>query len=350
MNHGGDVWRGDSPAEWLDFSANIRPGGPPEWVRRALLGAAENAAYYPQPGQERARGALGEFLGLDSALTLPTAGGIGAIALAARLRADRARVPAPAFGEYERLSAQNGLPVERVPLLGAGREILPLRESLGAGLRENTCVWLCNPSNPLGAAFPRGEVEGLLAAVEAKNGWLVVDEAFIDYCPEHSVRDLTAVSDRLLVVGSMTKILGVPGVRLGYLCAGRALRDLEAYQNPWELNCFAQGVLLALPENRGDIAREAERNRDRRQGFRAGLERLGAYVYPSEANFLLCDFGRDVAPLEEYLSGRKILTRGCRDFPGVDDGRHLRLAVKDRGDNEKFIRTMEEAIQCAENP
>ena len=37
MTHGGNVWAGGDPAEWLDYSANIRPGGPPEWVRAALL-------------------------------------------------------------------------------------------------------------------------------------------------------------------------------------------------------------------------------------------------------------------------------------------------------------------------
>ena len=82
---------------------------------------------------------------------------------------------------------------------------------------------------------------------------------------------------------------------------------------------------------------------------RRALEELGAFVYPSEAAFLLADFGRDVRPLEEYLYGKKILVRRCMDFEGIDDGRHLRLAVKDVSSNARFIKELEETLQCAEN-
>lgn len=348
MNHGGNVWQGSGPASWLDYSANIRPGGPPGWVRWALERAMDKVSYYPQLGMERARAALGAYLELDRQLVLPTAGGIAAIALATRLKVDRVRIPAPAFLEYGQISAQNGLTVERVSLIGEDHGLLPLT-ALGADLRENTCLWLCNPSNPIGAGFSRGEIQALLDMVETRDSWLVVDEAFIEYCPENSVAQLVGKHPQLLVTGSMTKILGIPGVRLGYLCGGAALETLAAYQNPWELNCFAESVLLSLPEHRENIREECERNRTRRENLRGALEARGIYVYPSQANFLLCDFGRDTRPIEAYLFEKKILVRRCMNFPGIDDGRHLRLAVKDEASNERFINTLEEAMQCAEN-
>ena len=49
MSHGGNVWFSGAPDQWLDYSANIRPGGAPEWVRRALEEGMKNAAYYPDP-------------------------------------------------------------------------------------------------------------------------------------------------------------------------------------------------------------------------------------------------------------------------------------------------------------
>ena len=107
-NHGGNVWAGGAPSEWLDYSANIRPGGPPEWVRAALLRAMDNVPYYPQLSMERSRDALGRFLGLPSGAVLPTAGGIAAISLAAGLKVDRVRIPAPAFLEYSQLSESSG--------------------------------------------------------------------------------------------------------------------------------------------------------------------------------------------------------------------------------------------------
>ena len=347
--HGGNVWAGNDPARWLDYSANIRPGGPPEWVRAALLSAMDNVSYYPQVSMERARRALGEYLSLAPERVLPTAGGISAIALAARLGVDRVRVPAPSFLEYAQLSERVGLLVERVPMVGAGHALLP-PAALGEDLGENTCVWLCNPWNPVGTAFSPVEIEGLLEAVEDKNSWLIVDEAFIGYCPENSVRGLIGRRERLLITGSMTKLLGIPGVRLGYLCGGEALSRLAEYQNPWELNCFAEAVCLALPGHREDALEECRRNALDRESFRRALEALGIFVYPSEANFLLCDFGRDVEPLIDALRQRGVLVRRCMNFPPVDDGKHLRLAVKDEKTNQRFIDILEEAMRCAENP
>ena len=349
MNHGGNVWSGDAPSEWLDYSANIRPGGSPEWVREALVRAMDYVPYYPQLSMERARAALGRHLGLPSEMVLPTAGGIAAISLAARLRVDRVRIPAPAFLEYSQLSEQNGLPVELVPLLDGERKVLAPAEALGKDLRENTCLWLCNPSNPVGAGFAPREVAELLEIVEERGCILVVDEAFIDYSPENTVREMLPDHPRLLITGSMTKILGIPGVRLGYMAGGDLLRDLASRQDPWNLNCFAESVLLSLPDHEDDIREECERNRIRRETFRSGLEALGIYVYPSSANYFLCDFERLVRPIEESLYADKILVRRCMNFPGIDDGRHLRLAVKDERSNEIFLTKLEEAMKCAEN-
>ena len=347
MTHGGNVWQGDRPGDWLDLSSSVRPGGPPEWVRAALLSAMDRLEYYPQLSMARGRAALGEFLGLAPELVLPTAGGISAIALAARLPCDRVRIPVPAFTEYAALSRQFGLAVETVPLLGPDRSVRPLTECLGEDLKENTCVWLCNPCNPVGVGFPAEEVLALLREVRRKNGWLAVDEAFIAYCPEFTAAPFTSTEDRLLVTGSMTKILGIPGVRLGYLC-GKDLEGLRGFQNPWELSCFAEAVAMALPEHREDLREECERSRERRELFRAGLEALGIFVYPSDANFLLADFGRDVRPIEDYLYGKKILVRQCMDFEGVDDGRHLRLAVKDEDAVRRTLEALKEAMECAE--
>ena len=129
----------------------------------------------------------------------------------------------------------------------------------GNDLPEGCIVCLANPVNPLGAAFGRADVEALLARVEDARGWLIVDEAFVDYCPECSVRDLVPEHTRLLVAGSMTKVLGVPGVRLGTLCARpEVLGRLSECQLAWELNCFAAAIARALPGGAGAIRAEAE--------------------------------------------------------------------------------------------
>jgi len=344
--HGGNVWRGD-PAQWLDFSANVRPEGAPDWVLDALRRGLDNISYYPQLDMTRASSALASYLGVDASLVLPTAGGASAISLASYVPAEEAVVFTPSFSEYAEQAALRGQRVSCVSLL-RGREILPLRDCAAPYLRRGVCLWLCNPSNPLGTVFSREDILALLSDVEAAHGYLIVDEAFIDFCPGFSVRDLTAEHERLAVTGSLTKSLGIPGVRLGYLCSQMSGR-LREHQLPWELNCFAEAVALALPGHAADIARDAEINAERRARFASALRGLGVYVYPSSANFLTVDLGADAEAVETALYKKNILVRGCDDFIGINDGRHLRIAVKDDDTNAAFIAALKEALRCAEN-
>lgn len=340
--HGGDVWREGAPGDWLDFSANIRPGGAPDWVRAAMLEGLENASYYPDRRMERARAALGKHLGLDADWVLPTAGGISAIALAARLAAAEMILFAPCFGEYAQIAENCGVRVRQLSLLEDSHKLRAPSEALAGNMRAGAAVWLCNPLNPVGIAFPRSEIEVLLEQVEAADGWLVLDEAFIHCCPEHSSVELLRAHPRLVIVGSMTKSLGIPGVRLGCLCAEPALLEtLARRQLSWELSCFADAVLRALPEHAEELRAETALNAARREALREGLEALGIYVYPSSACFLLADFGRDIAPIAARLHARGILTRQCDDFPGIDDGHHLRLAVKDEASNARLLAELE---------
>lgn len=350
MNHGGNVWQEGAPSDWLDFSANVRPEGAPEWVRRALMKGMENARYYPDPQMRRARAALAKYLNLDSDWVLPTAGGISAIDMATHLPVKRAYAFSPCFSEYAQQSENRGLEMEEISLLTGLHHLTGPMEALRDTPIRDCALWLCNPLNPVGAAFSIKEMEALLKRAQRERAWLIVDEAFVSFCPERSVRRLLEGASNLLITGSMTKVLGIPGVRLGYLCGHPWVLDrLRRYQITWELNCFAEAVLHALPEHVEEISADARKNAGRRDVMRAGLEALGAFVYPSEANFLLVDFGRPVAPLEAWLRSRGILVRSCMNFRGLDDGRHLRLAVKDEEASARLLREMKEAMTCVEN-
>lgn len=350
MMHGGNVWRGEQPSEWLDYSANIRPEGAPEWAKDALSSAMQYVSYYPDPSMRRAKAALSAALGIRSDCICPTAGGISAIDLATHLPASGMLLFTPCFGEYEMLSARREKEIQKVSLLESRHCIGDPAERIRDVLREGCAVWLCNPLNPVGIAFGKAQIGALLSQVEAVKGWLIVDEAFIDYCPQHSVVAMVEQHERLVVTGSMTKILGIPGVRLGYLCAQpQILEQLTRFQLTWELSCFAEAVACALPLHEAEIREDARRNAQRRETLREALESLGAYVYPSEAAFLLADLGRPAAPIAKSLEEKKILVRECMNFDGLDDGCHLRLAVKDERSNRKFIEALREALRCAES-
>lgn len=325
--HGGGVWETGNPAEWLDFSANLRPEGPPEWVMEALKSTLDDIRYYPDLHMARARRGLAGFLGLPEDRILPTAGGTAAIDLALGRNRGCVYTREHAFGEYARRA-----------------EAHTRRHGLwdGACGTGDTLI-LSNPDNPTGRAETKEELLSLHDRLYRSGAELIVDEAFIDYCTEFSLRE--HIRPGLTIVGSLTKILGIPGVRLGYLCAvPEVIRTLEERMLPWSLGTQAAEIAARLPEHREEIRRDAETNARHREVFARRLEQLGAETAPSRSSFLLADFRRDMTEPAEQLKARGILVRTCASF-GLGNS-FLRLAVKTEAENERLAAALEEILHA----
>lgn len=327
MQHGGNVWEGENPAQWLDFSANLRPEGTPEWVMAAMRDALEDVRYYPDRAMRSAIGGLAAYAGVPEDCILPTAGGAAAIDLVLQRRRGTVWTLHPTFGEYAQRAAVQGRP---------------------HGVWQGECgaddtVFITNPNNPTGTAIKREDMLALHRRITSRGGELIVDEAFIDFCPEHSV--CQDIQSGLTVVGSMTKILCIPGVRLGYICAAPSvIAELGQRMLPWSLCALAAEIASRLPEHREDIRQDAAINRIRREKLAQQLTGLGAKVWPSEANFLLADFGRDMTEAAARLKARGILVRTCASF-GLQES-VLRLAVKTEEQNDRLIHELEEMLHA----
>ena len=325
MKHGGNVWEGGEPGRWLDFSANLRPEGTPQWVMRAMQAALADTRYYPDRAMTAARGGLAAYAQASLDCILPTAGGAAAIDLALSLSGGCAYVQPVTFGEYAERAAAHG------------RQVGVFHGACGQG----DTVVLCNPNNPTGEALTRQQVLSIFRRVRASGGELIVDEAFIDCCPACSVRG--DVQPGLIVVGSLTKALCIPGVRLGYVCAApETIRRLERRALPWAVGTLAAAVAAQLPAHLEEMRADAARNAVRREKLRAALEALGARVYPSCASFLLADFGRDMTQAAARLKEQRILVRTCASFGLPPDV--WRLAVKTEEENARLIACLKEVL------
>ena len=210
--HGGNVWDGD-PKQWLDFSANLIEETP-DWVVDALTRAIGEAGFYPDSTSLKEREALAVFIGIPQSCVLPTAGGASAIRMAATLSRGTAWLVAPCFTEYERAVSLAGGSARFVSILD-GHTILQPSKLLAGRIGDGDTVWLCNPLNPVGIAFDREEVTALLTLAEQNNAWLIVDEAFIQFASENTSISLVSQSSHIVIIGSLTKALCIPGVRLG---------------------------------------------------------------------------------------------------------------------------------------
>lgn len=327
MKHGGNVWEGGVPGRWLDFSANLRPEGAPQWVTRTMQEALCDTRYYPDRAMTEARRGLAVYAGVSPDCILPTAGGAAAIDLAMSISSGNVFVQQPTFGEYAQRAVVHG------------RCVSAWNGKCGKG----DTVVLCNPNNPTGQALSRREILSVFELVRSSGAELIVDEAFIDFCTECSMR--TDVQAGLTVVGSLTKTLCIPGVRLGYVCAApEVIGRLEQRALPWAVSTLAQAVAARLPEHLEEIRQDAESNRIRRVIMKTSLEALGAKVSPSQTNFLLADFGRDMTQAAAEFKKRNILVRTCSSF-GLPES-VWRLAVRTEEENARLIACLREVLHA----
>ena len=327
MKHGGDVWNAGKPSEWLDFSANLRPEGPFPWIRNVISDAMENVRYYPDPEMKRARKGMAAFLALPEECVLVTAGGIAAIDLALTSSEGCVYTMPPAFSEYHYRAAIHGRPY------GAW----------DGKCRKGDTLVVCNPNNPTGSILTRTELLNLWSRLTADGGELLIDEAFIEYSPGYSMR--SCIRPGMIIAGSMSKILGTPGIRLGYLCTvPETIQILRSRMMPWPLDAFAEEVAAQLPAHMDEIRAEAGLNAGRRSAFAERLQETGGKVYPSESNFLLVDFCRGMSPIAAELKSRGILVRTCSSF-GLPDS-VWRLAVKTEAENSRLVNVLEELLHA----
>ena len=249
--HGGDLLRmaataGRDPASLLDFSVNVRPEGPPEFIRAALFRAMTALAAYPSPHAEEAMLAAARHHGMDASRFVFGSGSNELIHALARVLRKRGvpsvRVVEPAFSEYAiacRLAGIKAIPVwggiieknQCVPTTDTGKdEAVPTRDLLDAltDAPEGSAVFLANPGNPSGLFRTPEECLRLMSS-RSDLLW-IIDEAFVEYAgTETEASVLQRLPKNGIVLRSLTKFHAVPGVRLGYLAAdaelAQAIRD-----------------------------------------------------------------------------------------------------------------------------
>ncbi|WP_163559590.1 threonine-phosphate decarboxylase [Halomonas sp. NO4] len=353
----------------LDFSANLNPLGPPAWVPARLAATSPGLARYPAPDYRSAREAIAREAGVTVEQVLLTNGGAEAIFLVAAAHAGgRALIAQPTFTEYARACRAFGLTIEDYPLAPADFSLDP--ERLGASLAPGTLLWLCRPNNPTATLVSRDAVERLLTLAAASDCRVVVDEAFIDFVtpPEESLAPLLGRFDNLILLRSLTKLYALPGLRVGYLLASESLvHQFHVRQPPWSVNHLAAELVAPLVDDSVFLARTRQWLAEEQPRLQAGLVATGLEVIPSRTNFFLVRPGAEsektagqsqldmmgepgtgrregraaTETLFERLLRSGILARHTHGFPGLDGG-WLRLALRDRSDNDRLLAALAE--------
>lgn len=306
LEHGGGVLAaarryGHAPEQWLDLSTGINPVGwpvgeiPPEaWQRLpededGLLDVARG--YY---GSAHLAAAAGSQAAIEA---LPCLRPPGPVAILA-----------PTYAEHARAWRRAG---HRV-LEASAAEVPALLDRVDA-------LVACNPNNPTGERLPRALLHAWQARLAARDGWLVVDEAYADADPAESLaRDCGRAG--LIVLRSPGKFFGLAGIRLGFALGSPALvAALAERLGPWPASGPARWVgARALADRAWQQAARARLGAAAAQ-LAALLDAHGLRVAGSTALFAWVPTPR-AAALGEFLAARAILVRVFAAPSGVRFG------------------------------
>lgn len=310
--------RGIAPEDVLDFSVSINPFPPHEDVLRASVSA--NLGVYPDRYAGALRDRLARLNGVDPSSILVTNGASQAIWLVAMayLRSGRkASIVVPAYGEYLAPSLAMGA---EVSMWDCGRSMLWGKPDMEMLLCDRIAsdppnlLWLCNPNNPTGYVVTEDQICRLLDCCLTGPTILVVDEAYRNFMEKPPEIERFLGSGRLILLRSMTKDYGLPGVRLGYALGPKeAIDAMRSVQPDWSVGAQAQAVGMAVLDKTGYYRDQWRSLRIEKNRLLAGLETLGVTVIPGEANFILCHHPRS-CEIMAYLREKNIVVRDCSSF------------------------------------
>lgn len=358
--HGGNVYGasrelGRAVRNLIDFSASINPLGPSPSVWRAIKNARHLLGHYPDPDCWELRQALGKAWNRDAEDIAVGNGSTEFIyALPRALKIRHLLIVQPTFSEYAIAMAQAGGHVSTVYAKRRDSYAQPIDEVCRVLAKRCTKsasidgVLLCNPNSPSGQACTVEEIQRLAEMARSRGIWLILDEAFADYCPERSFLPSAASWPRVVVIRSLTKFYALPGLRVGYAVAQPAvIQTVRRHMLPWSVNMMGQRAALAALSDTAHAQRSVRfmnRERVRIAAMLRALPRCS--VMPTYANYFFLELpvGWHAGEISDRLRTKGLLIRDCSAVSGANP-RSIRLAVRSRKENDCLISALSTLLQ-----
>lgn len=306
---------------------------------------------YPSSNPLMSQEHLAAVLGVDPERLIIGNGATELISLIDMTLIDRIAVPIPTFGEYiEKMKDLRN--AELYPLDPEDRYQLRLHDYLAwVHQKKLESLLIINPGNPTGQFIPLDEMIDFLH--HARDLQLViVDESFIDFAGEN-IPSLLPLADQftnLLIVRSMSKHCGVPGLRLGYCYSANLyiLNRLRRFVPTWNLNTLAQYFLSQLPANDADYHVGRRRLIGDVRQLESNLRTVPRIeVYPTGANFVLFKIqnGMNATELQNcLLEEHGMYVRDCSNKLGMDTF-HIRVASQGREKDMRLVEALRVAVR-----
>ena len=346
----GGYWR--YPA-MLDFCYLVNPYFPPKALVNEMKQMSDILLESYPSGDKQQSLLAGKIFGVLPEHIAVGNGAAELIASIAELSSGKVVVPFPTFNEYP-----NRFGNENTVWLPVNEDFSYSIEDIVRSAEENSAsyVLLINPDNPSGHFFTKQEVIILAEQLSSKNVKLILDESFVDFA-EPEIRftfideELISKHKNVIVIKSISKSYGVPGIRLGVLVSGdeSLIEKIQKNTSIWNINSFAEFFLQIFDKYKKFYGSACDKIAEERGRFSSELSKIpGVIVYESQANYLLCKLSGEAEKIgslglaEKLLDGYNILIKDLSSKKGFENGQFIRLAVRNCQDNDRLIFALKE--------
>ena len=290
----------------------------------------------------------GRLFNVDETVILVGNGAAELINVLGHITTGKMAISVPAFNEYERCFKN----CEIVEIESKNNDYkLDINEVLKL-LDTVDTVAIINPDNPSGDFIEYDNMMKILKKAKSKNKRLIVDESFIDFAEEKSrytllKSEILQEYKNLIVVKSIGKSYGVPGIRLGVLASGdmELLKQIRDNMAVWNINSFGEYFLQIATLYTKEYNKSCKLIADERIRFTKELQKI-KYIepYKSQANYIMCKLiDEDSTDLANYLiKNYSILIKDLKNKKGFENKNYIRLAVKSKEDNDEIVKALKE--------
>ena len=332
----------------IKLGSNENPWGPSPKAMQAIKEEIKSINRYPESQLHELVSEIAKYSGVkDSQVIIGGDGADEIIDVLAKTfidAGDEFIVPLPSYMYYEYLLKQYGAkPVYAKWDLTENRlDVESIYDSISPKTRM---IFLCSPNNPTGTLIDKE----ILAEIAAKNPdiLIVIDEAYFEYS-EVTNRDLIDEYDNIFIIRTMSKVLGLAGMRIGYgLACSQIIEYMHRIKPVFSLTRLSFAAALNTFRDTEYIAESIRKGIESRQYLYDETSKIkGLKVFPSKSNFMLIDIrdtGFTAAELAEELMKRGVIVRDCTSFKGLDEY-WIRISICTLDEDKRFIEILKEVL------
>ncbi len=327
----------------IDFSANINPLGLKENSLYVLKNALDKSVFYPDNFSTNLREAIEDYENINKDYIFCSNGASDIIfRFVNYVKPKKALILAPTFADYERALKTVNCEIYKHILLED--DDFNLKDNILNIVQEQQfdVIFLCNPNNPTGQLIENGLIEKVL---EISNGYVFVDECFIDFIKDnnnYTSKKLIDKYDKLIILKAFTKIFALAGFRLGYCITSnlKTIENLYFYGADWPVSTFAQEMgIYCLKDCNTYLKESLDYIKIEKNKIINILKKLNFKIIGSNANYI---FFKGFKNFDKILYEKyNICIRNCGNYTNLSD-EYFRIGIYKKEQNEKLINAIKE--------